>query len=110
MKHSIRVSFRVYFRTIKLIIPYLAMFAASFFTLFSLYGSQSSPISFLLGSLKLGILGIVYFAFASYEFTSRVRRIGGRECIAVVKGAERNLIFSEIMILTIPLICWAVLI
>lgn len=105
MKRSIRVSFCVYFRTIKLIVPYLAMFAASFFTLFSLYGSQSSPISFLLGSLKLGILGIVYFAFSSYEFTSQIRRIGGRECIAVVKGAERNLIFSEILILAIPLIC-----
>ena len=110
MKRSIRVSFCVYFRTIKLIVPYLAMFAASFFTLFSLYGSQSSPISFLLGSLKLGILGIVYFAFSSYEFTSQIRRIGGRECIAVVKGAERNLIFSEILILAIPLICWAMLI
>ena len=110
MKHSIRVSFRVYFRTIKLIVPYLAMFAASFFTLFSLYGSQSSPISFLLGSLKLGVLGIVYFAFASYEFASQIRRIGGRECIAVVKGAERNLIFSEILILAIPLMCWAMLI
>ena len=110
MKRSIRVSFCVYFSTIKLIVPYLAMFAASFFTLFSLYGSQSSPISFLLGSLKLGILGIVYFAFSSYEFTSQIRRIGGRECIAVVKGAERNLIFSEILILAIPLICWAMLI
>lgn len=110
MKYSIRISFRVYFRTIKLIVSYSAMYAASFFTLFSLYRSLSAPISFLLSSLKLGILGIVYFAFASYEFTSQIQRIGGRECIAVVRGAERNLFFSEILILLIPLIFWSMLI
>lgn len=58
MKRSIRVSFCVYFRTIKLIVPYLAMFAASFFTLFSLYGSQSSPISFLFQA----VLNLIFWA------------------------------------------------
>lgn len=86
------------------------MCTASFFTLFSLYRSLSTPISFLLSSLNLGVLGIVYFAFASYEFTSQIRRIGGRESIAVVKGAERDLFFSEILILTLPLIFWSMLI
>lgn len=86
------------------------MCTASFFTLFSLYRSLSTPISFLLSSLNLGVLGIVYFAFASYEFTSQIRRIGGRESIAVVKGAERDLFFSEIIILTLPLIFWSMLI
>ena len=110
MKDSIRISFRVYFRTIRLLIPYLAMCAASVFTLSSLYQTPSAPISFLLSSLKLGILGILYFAFAAYEFTSQIQRNGGRECIAVVKGAERNLFFSQILILLIPLLLWSTLI
>ena len=77
---------------------------------FSLYRSLSTPISFLLSSLNLGVLGIVYFAFASYEFTSQIRRIGGRETMCCSKRCRERLIFSEIIILTLPLIFWSMLI
>lgn len=115
MKYSIRVAFRVYYRDLKLIIPYAMLL---FVTAFLIYktgmdlsaNNNSSRIIFLSASLRFGIIGFLYFSFSAYEFSSRLRREGGEEAISVEKGAKVKLVLAQVLTLFTLLIGWLLLI
>ncbi len=107
MIKSLQTSFRVYVRSGRLLIPWLALFAATEYYLYSEYRYDLAPVSFLTLSLKVGILFVVYFLFAGYELGSCLQRAGGRECIAAVRGAELRLLGAHILTLLLPLGIWS---
>lgn len=110
MISSIRVSNRAFYRTLTLTIPYGLMLVATLASLIRLSQGALSPVDYLTDSLKLGVLGVLYFAFAGYELTSMLRKFGGQECLSTIPGAQRDLLFSHILTLLPLLAVWSALI
>lgn len=110
MNSSICVSNRVFYRTLTLTIPYGLVLAITMVSLIRLASGEFSPVDYLTDCLKLGILGVLYFAFAGYELTSMLRKCGGQESLSTIPAAQRNLLFSQVLTLLPLLAVWSALI
>ena len=106
MINSIKMSLKVYLRSIRLVVPYLAFVAASIVTLINLYKYYTTAVDFLTDSLKLGILCFCYFAFAAYELSALLRHVDGEESVMYVQGSCINLSIAHVIILTGMLVVW----
>ena len=110
MRYIFIVGYRTYQKSIRLIVPFFVMCFVYLISMFKLSSSSLSQIQFLTNCLKLGILGLIYFSFASYELVSKLHRVGGYETIMAVKMAEIKLLFAQISVLLLFLIFWFLLI
>lgn len=107
---SIRVSNRVFYRGLSLSMSYGLVLAVTLASLIRLRRGALSPVDYLTDSLKLGVLGMLYFALASYELTSMLRKLGGQECLSAIPGAQCGLLFSHILTLSPLLAVWSAVI
>ena len=107
---SIRVSNRVFYRGLSLVLPYGLVLAVTLMSLIRLTQGVLSPVDYLTDSLKLGEFGVLYFALAGYELTSMLRKLGGQECLSAIPGAQCGLLFSHILTLLPLLAAWSAVI
>ena len=110
MREAYHVSIRLLLRSKRYILSYAVIFVVSFIAMLTLQPHELSTVDFLTSSLMLGILGVVYFSFASFELTSELHIAGGDECVSAAPNAKRNLLLSQIITLIVPLFIWSALI
>lgn len=111
MIESFKLARRVFFRSTRLLVPYAAIFAATVFVLLgSLTRTSMGIVDYLTTSLQIGLLGFLYFAFAAYEMSSQLERVGGDEAVSVNRGAKQKLTAAQLLTLLIPLLFWTLLI
>lgn len=110
MRKSIRISWQVLFRSIRLLIPFVALLMVSVVYMLWEYQYNPSPIGFLTTSLNAGIICFAYFVFTSYELGSYLRRVEGNESISAIKGASWRLACAHIIVESILLVVWVAVI
>lgn len=106
MKEPLCVSRRIYLRSVRFVVPLLAVFAASIVFLYSL-NKSTNDLDYLKDSLQLGVLGILFFSISSYEMMSLSHRMGCSEAISAQCGAHNKLCLAHFFVQTIALLVWS---
>lgn len=105
--NSFRVSFRVFIRQLRLIVPYLAILAGTVFVILRLKIEHIiNPVQYLSYVLMTGVIGVLYFSFAAYELSSVLTRLEGQESVDVHPGASFKLLLSQLLTVSIFLLIW----
>lgn len=113
LKYQMQTAMRVFRRDLKLLIPYVGLLLGTGYLIYASGASLADSnvwIMFLSDSLKVGILGFIYFVFAAYEFSSRLRKDDGEEVILVEPGASFRILMANLLTLATLLFMWLILI
>lgn len=105
MKESLRVSIKIYLRSIRFIVSFLAVLTASGAFLCSL-NKSANDLEFLKDSLQLGLLGILFFSVSTYELMSLSFRTNCDEVISCQFRAREKLYLSHASVQIAALVIW----
>lgn len=105
MKESLTISRKIYQRSIRFFVPFLAVFSASAVFLYSLNKSTNN-LEYLKDSLQLGLLGMLFFSVSSYELLSLSRRVSCEEVIFPIAGTYSRLCLAHVLVQILALFMW----
>lgn len=107
MKESLRISSKIYIRSMRFAIPFLAVLSASVFFLFSL-NKAINDLEYLKDSLQLGLLGILFFSLSAYELLSLSISVGSEEIISSQGKSYSKLCLAHIAVQFVALVVWSI--
>ena len=106
MRSSIYVALKNFFRNTKYMLIYAILVLLSNCYLARLSDNAVSLAEFQLASLKLGIVGYLFFCLLGYEYISLSRLCGIKETFQTIEGVEEKLFFSQFMLLFSLVLFW----
>ena len=99
MKHSLAVSLKVFFRTLKLSISYLLLLVISIALPAYLYNFSPYLADFLSASMNIGMVVFIFFTFISYEYIMLTTNPISAETLSPIPGALARLVVSQLIVL-----------
>ena len=110
MNASLTLSFSIYRKNPKYWGFAVFLWVGSMIMLWREAQYPSTALVYLIASLKLGLLGFVFYLLNTYEFISSIQRSGGKETIMSHKNAMIHIYFAHISTMLISLIIWVAII
>ena len=99
MKHSLAVSWKVFFRTLKLSISYLLLLIVSVALPAYLYNFSPYLADFMSASMNIGMVVFIFFTFISYEYILLTTNPISAETLSPIHGALAQLVVSQLLVL-----------
>lgn len=99
MKHSLAVSWKVFFRTLKLSISYLLLLIVSVGLPAYLYKFSPYLADFMSASMNIGMVVFIFFTFISYEYILLTTNPISAETLSPIPGAFTKLVISQLLVL-----------
>lgn len=109
MKEAIRISRKIYLRSIRFLCPLIAALAATVVFLCSING-KNSEWNYLKAAMQLGLMGMLFFAVTTYELLSLSRRAGVAELLTVQERTAPKLSQAQLLVQLILLSAWVLLV
>ena len=99
MKHSLTVSWKVFFRTLKLSISYLLLLIVSVALPAYIYNFSPYLADFMSASMNIGMVAFIFFTFISYEYILLTTNPISAETLSPIPGALAQLVVSQLFVL-----------
>lgn len=104
-----RISRKIYLRSMRFLCPLLAVLAATVVFLRSINGKQSEW-NYLKAAMQMGLMGMLFFAVTTYELLSLSRRAGAAELLTAQERTAQKLSLAQLLVQLILLCAWALLV
>ncbi len=108
MRSSLSISFKIFYRNAKYIVLYLMLLILTNCFLVKLSTNAISLAEFHLASLKIGIVGYLFFCFLGYEYVGLSRTVDIDETLESMMGSKDKLISSKCVVLIFLLLIWCI--